>query len=370
MGKWFWGVVILAIISLLLTLVGPWNAKARSVQMGESIQAALSADKFDFAKVEMAGHVANLTGDAPSQALADEALAIAQNTECKTCKKKGKIWHSVENNFNVAAPVVETKPAIETVSPYRFSAVKDADGMVDLAGYVRNKEERQSVVREAQRLFGDNLRDRKVKIAAGAPNASWGDLINLHLPELASLDSGTFSLDDTQALVRGITTDTAIRDRINAVVTGLPDGYIGAANITVPNSAAVNAGEVRSASMCQGLFDQLKGDTRINFASAKAEIRGAQSFDLLNTLASAANQCQSFRMLIEGHTDNEGADDYNQWLSEQRASTVVAYLADNGVEISRMAAKGFGETQPIASNDTPEGRAANRRINFVVTQSE
>ncbi len=373
MGKWFWGLIILAIISALLTMVGPWNAKARSVQMGESIESALAAGKYNFAKVEMEGNVAKLTGNAPSQALADAAAQVAANTECKTCKKKGKIWHKVSNNFEVAkakpAPVVK-KPAIPTVSPYRFSATKLEDGKVDLTGYVRSQAEKNRIISEASSLFGANLRGKKVSVAAGAPNADWENIISAHLPELAALDSGVFTLDDQQALIRGITTEPSVRDRINAKVTSLTSGYTGAANITVPNTAAVNAGEVKSASLCQGLFDQLKGDTRVNFASAKAEIRGAQSFNLLNTLASAANQCKSFKVLVEGHTDSEGSDDYNQWLSEQRASSVVAYLADNGVEISRMTAKGFGESQPIATNDTPEGRAANRRINFVVSQSK
>lgn len=378
MGKWFWGLIVLAIISALLTLVGPWNAKARSVAMGDSIESSLAAGKYNFAKVEMKGNVAELTGKAPSKALADAATQVAANTECKTCKEgKGKIWHKVKNNFDVTAkaaapakPAVVKKPAVPTVSPYRFSATKAEGGKVDLAGHVRTNQERTRVISEAEALFGNQLRGKKISVANGAPNADWENVISAHLPELASLDSGVFTLDDQQALIRGITKDPAIRDRINAKVTALKSNYTGAANITVPNTAAVNAGEVKSAALCQGLFDKLKGTTRVNFASAKAEIRGAQSFNLLNTMASAANQCKSFQVMVEGHTDSEGSDEYNQWLSEQRASSVVAYLADNGVEVSRMAAKGFGESQPIATNDTPEGRAANRRINFVVTQSK
>ena len=318
MGKWLWGILSLAIISVL---VG-WLFFKDCNQCNK-------------------GH---------SKAVAETTVVPKVETEVKTEAVK--------------------KPTIQVASPYTFTATKNADGMVDISGYVQSKAERQRVISEAEGLFGDNLRGKKVRVAAGSPNANWGDVISLHLPELASLDTGTFSLDDSQALVRGTVGDTSVRDRINALVTGLPEGYVGAANITVPDTAAVNAGQVQSAALCQSLFDQLKGDTRINFASAKAEIRGAQSFDLLNTLASAANQCETYRVSIEGHTDNQGADEYNQFLSEQRASTVVAYLADNGVEISRMTATGFGETQPIASNDTPEGRAANRRINFVVTQSE
>ena len=127
---------------------------------------------------------------------------------------------------------------------------------------------------------------------------------------------------------------------------------------------------MQSASLCQSLFNNLKGDSKINFAVDKAEIQGAPSFDLLNALASAANQCASYDVRVSGHTDSDGDDAYNQWLSEARANTVVAYLADSGVEPERLSGEGLGETRPIASNETPEGKAANRRIEFTVTTSE
>lgn len=69
---------------------------------------------------------------------------------------------------------------------------------------------------------------------------------------------------------------------------------------------------------------------------------------------------------IEGHTDSVGSDDFNQALSEQRAGSVRDFLAEQGVGASTMTARGFGKTQPVASNDTPEGRQRNRRVEIVV----
>ena len=114
----------------------------------------------------------------------------------------------------------------------------------------------------------------------------------------------------------------------------------------------------------------MKGGKKISFAYDKAEIRGAESFDLLNSLASATQQCSSFQVSIEGHTDADGAEDYNQRLSEARANLVVAYLTENGVERNRMTAIGYGETKPVGDNSTDAGKAQNRRIEFIVTQSE
>jgi len=69
---------------------------------------------------------------------------------------------------------------------------------------------------------------------------------------------------------------------------------------------------------------------------------------------------------IEGHTDSVGTDEFNQQLSERRADSVRDYLAEEGVSASSITARGFGKTQPVASNDTPEGRQRNRRVELVV----
>ena len=69
---------------------------------------------------------------------------------------------------------------------------------------------------------------------------------------------------------------------------------------------------------------------------------------------------------IEGHTDSVGGDDFNQQLSERRADSVRDFLAEQGVPGSNITARGFGKMQPVASNDTPEGRQRNRRVELVV----
>ena len=73
---------------------------------------------------------------------------------------------------------------------------------------------------------------------------------------------------------------------------------------------------------------------------------------------------------VIGHTDSKGTNMYNQTLSESRANSVIAYTTQNGVNNSRMTAIGKGETDPIATNNTTEGRALNRRVEFVITAND
>jgi len=86
----------------------------------------------------------------------------------------------------------------------------------------------------------------------------------------------------------------------------------------------------------------------------------------LSDLIEVANQCPEANIEIGGHTDSSGNDDYNQRLSQERASSVMNYLISNGIESNRLKAVGYGENNPIADNESTEGMAKNRRIEFNV----
>ncbi|EQA98936.1 outer membrane protein OmpA-like peptidoglycan-associated protein [Sphingobium wenxiniae] len=86
----------------------------------------------------------------------------------------------------------------------------------------------------------------------------------------------------------------------------------------------------------------------------------------LNDVASVLAQYPKTYIDVYGHTDSDGSDSYNQGLSERRARSVADYLTSHGVQSARIATRGFGETQPIASNTTEEGKASNRRVEIKV----
>lgn len=96
----------------------------------------------------------------------------------------------------------------------------------------------------------------------------------------------------------------------------------------------------------------------------------AASRTTLNELAGNFRQYPDNLIIVEGHTDSTGTDQYNQRLSEQRASNVADYLIDNGVRASAITVFGFGESRPKSSNDTAEGRQINRRVEIHIRAAE
>lgn len=87
-----------------------------------------------------------------------------------------------------------------------------------------------------------------------------------------------------------------------------------------------------------------------------------ESYAKLDTIVHYLKEYPALDALIEGHTDNTGDDVYNMELSQKRSDAVKKYLTDKAIDPTRLTAKGYGETQPIADNSTPQGRAMNRRV--------
>jgi OOP family OmpA-OmpF porin len=119
--------------------------------------------------------------------------------------------------------------------------------------------------------------------------------------------------------------------------------------------------------VCQQLFSELLGKGTIRFETGRSTL-DPDSGGLLDRLIETALRCPTANIEVEGHTDAAGDAAANQSLSEKRAQAVVDYLVKAGLPASRFTAVGYGSTQPVTSNDTEEGKAQNRRIEFVVKE--
>lgn len=113
--------------------------------------------------------------------------------------------------------------------------------------------------------------------------------------------------------------------------------------------------------------ERIEIDQKINFATGKATIL-SESFPILDSVAQVMRDYPAITIRVEGHTDSQGSDSYNQTLSQRRARSVKKYLEDQGIEGSRLSSKGLGETMPIDTNRTASGRANNRRVEFHIEE--
>lgn len=107
---------------------------------------------------------------------------------------------------------------------------------------------------------------------------------------------------------------------------------------------------------------------RVEFETGKATLRPESNGILTAVLEVLQSNPTLTKVSIEGHTDSVGNDKANQALSQRRAAAVVKWLTTRGIAASRLASKGFGESRPIDSNDTPEGRQNNRRVEFHIVE--
>ncbi len=111
------------------------------------------------------------------------------------------------------------------------------------------------------------------------------------------------------------------------------------------------------------------GENAVRFDTNKSTLTAGAKANL-DKLIPVFNQYPDTNIQIYGYTDSIGSAEYNLKLSEERAASVKAYLATKGLSASRFVTKGMGIAEPIASNDTPEGRIQNRRVEFAITANE
>jgi len=126
---------------------------------------------------------------------------------------------------------------------------------------------------------------------------------------------------------------------------------------------------IRLAEGAVKLYDRILSDGKIVSNGIRFDVNKAtlkpESMGVINEIYQLMGEHPELKFSVEGHTDSDGETDFNQTLSEQRAETVRTKLVEMGIDPARLATKGFGETIPVAPNDTPEGKATNRRVEFV-----
>ena len=245
--------------------------------------------------------------------------------------------------------------------PYVFQAYKDPVAVtLTLTGYVPDNNAHAALaVTAAGKFFNEKVVDN-LKASIGAPSG-FAAVVGPALGALSRLSTGTLVVSDREVKLSGDAFYDAAAVQIRAGLgKDFPKDWQFKAEISVkPAAAPVDA------TVCQQLFSDLLAKGRIQFESGRATI-DPDLVGLLDRLVETAQRCPNANIEIAGHTDGDGDAAFNQTLSEKRAQAVTDYLVKAGLPADRFTAIGYGSTQPVAGNDTDEGKAQNRRIDFVV----
>jgi len=229
-----------------------------------------------------------------------------------------------------------------------------------LTGYVPDNNVQATITAAARRkFFGQKVVDN-LKSSIGAPSRFVSAVVPA-LGALSRLSTGTLVVTDREAKISGDALYEAAVGQIRATLArDFPQGWQVNSELSVkPAAAPVDP------TVCQQLLSELLDKGKIRFEPGRATI-DPDSAGLLDRLIETALRCPNARIEIAGHTDADGEDGFNIALSEKRAQAVADYMVKAGLPPDRFTATGYGSSQPVATNDTDEGKAQNRRIDFLV----
>ena len=229
-----------------------------------------------------------------------------------------------------------------------------ASGKVVVAGVVPDEATRVAVLTRLRELYGADRVVDQLSLGSVVAPPNWGQHVQrLISPSLKQVSHGQLSVQGQTVDLRGEVGNEAQRQQVvSEVAQALNPTY------SVRNGLRVAVRE-------QALVDQALAQRIVEFEAGSAVLR-PEGLKILDEMALALTQLQGKRIEVIGHTDALGHRPGNISLSLARAQAVKAYLVGKGLPAERLQTSGMGPDQPVASNDTEDGRARNRRIEFRV----
>ncbi len=333
----------ITIVSALLAVVLWWGASKTEVIEQDIAQRTSDAivESLPDAKVEVRGRDVRVFGETDSDEFRRHASQVVN-----------AVWgvRASRNDVQVAALTVEE----EVDNGFGFNATYDST-LLKLSGRVDTVAAMNTLKSMPERLPPGLQFENTTELGSDVLTFS-PEKLETGIATLTQLKRGELSIDDEKFELTGIADNQTRIDQIRKQIkTSEP--------ILKPLEVVLNI-EVdpnrRLSEACKKSFGAAMENNLVHYVTARHNIR-EQYRDSLRFIANTAIECDA-RVLIEGHADEVGKENYNQGLSVRRADTAREFLIEKGVPESRIEAFGYGEFRPVASNETPEGKAKNRRV--------
>ncbi|PZO64056.1 MAG: flagellar motor protein MotB [Paracoccus denitrificans] len=297
------------------------------------------------ATLTMSGTEISLT--APSTVSADEFQKVTTRLEA-----------ALPDIFSLTTHLQQ--PVIVPVEgPAEFTATVD-QGNMTMRGAITNDQMRDAVESFAKSRF--DVADDKLSITTGLPEG-WTVRVIAALDAVTDLDSGTVRVTPDMVRVTGISGNPSATDDTVARLShrlGAGSKYEIALRYDRRLDGALN---LPSGQECVDRLNRVMQESEIGFEPNGGKIAGDPT-ETMQRLSDAMTDCTDYRIEIGGHTDSQGSEGFNAELSRTRAQAVMAAMEGAGIKVSHLTSRGYGESEPIADNDTEAGREANRRIEF------
>lgn len=229
-------------------------------------------------------------------------------------------------------------------------------GQVLASGTVADEASKAAVLARLREVYGADKVVDQIAVDKVATPANWNNYVQkLITADLKQIGRGQLKIDGSTVSLRGEVANEALRQRIASnIATSLNPTY------TVNNGLRVSAAD-------QGVLDSALANRIVEFESGKADLTPTGRA-ILDEMVVALRKLKDRKVEIIGHTDSAGLRATNLGLSQARAEAVKAYLSSHGINGDLLSASGQGPDRPVASNDSAEGRARNRRIEFRMAQ--
>jgi outer membrane protein OmpA-like peptidoglycan-associated protein/uncharacterized protein YidB (DUF937 family) len=267
-----------------------------------------------------------------------------------------------------------TAPA-SAATPTRFALSND-NGAVRVSGVVRDQDAKTSITDALNAVFGADKVKSDIGVDKNATTAPWLGNLRAALDAIKGANVDAIFQGD-KINVGGAAMEDAARDKVIAALKGVVGAGVTVGALSDKTAAAVAVAndrattELASLQSGFGVKDLLfaLNDSVFSFASDSAEVPESMT-PFLKTAAADLKQLKAGHVLeIAGYTDNTGDAALNLALSQKRADAVREALIKYGADADMLVAKGYGEADPIANNDTAEGRLKNRRIEYHVVKA-
>ncbi|MBB5514622.1 OOP family OmpA-OmpF porin [Rubricella aquisinus] len=297
---------------------------------------------------------------------AGDAAVVAQNvtfradstvTERRRDAAREALVTALPAGYTLAPLEMLPDAAPDATAPPLRVVLNEVDG-VTIDGRLPTPGSDAAMLAYAQAAFGS---DRVTVMGEAASSARLADTLSV-IEALGQLTEGEASIGAGSVRLTGVGGQPDIADRLEATLSKTLDPSL---DVTLavsyrPDATPAARSEL-TARICEQRVNEVLQEGQIAFAPSSAVI-DEESGRRLDRIAEILLECRSKQIKISGYTDNRGGEEVNLAISTARAESVLDALLRRGIFLDRMVARGYGEADPIADNDTEEGRAANRRI--------